>query len=72
MGDVIDFGGGTKGEVPVSNVLDGAKDLDMVIVLGFKKDGTEYFASSSGNAAECAWLAGRYVKLLMENADEYY
>ena len=72
MGDVIDFGGGTKGDVPVENVLKGAEDLDLVIVMGFKKDGTEYFASSSGNSAECAWLAGRYIKLLMENADELY
>ena len=71
MGDVVDFSGGTKGDIPVENVLDGAKDLEMVVVIGFKKDGTEYFASSSGNSMECAWIAGRYIKLLMENADEF-
>lgn len=70
MGEIIDFSGNTKGEVPVTNVLEGAKDLSMVVVIGYDKDGNEYFASSSGNSMECAWLAGRYIKLLMENEDE--
>jgi hypothetical protein len=52
--------------------LEGAKDLASVIVIGYDKEGNEYFASSTGNAMECAWLAGRYIKLLMENEDEIY
>lgn len=71
MGDIIDFSGGTKGDIPVSNVLKGAEDLSLVIIMGYDKDGNEYFASSTGNSMECAWLAGRYIKMLMESEDEF-
>jgi hypothetical protein len=70
MGDVLDFSGGTKGDIPVEEVLDAAKKLQMVAIMGYTEDGIEYFASSSGDYQENAWLAGRFIKFLMENVDE--
>ena len=70
MGEIIDFPEGTKGDIPVDVVLDAAKLLDMVVVMGYTADGQEYFASSSGSYQENAWLAGRFIKFLMENIDE--
>jgi len=70
MGDVLDFSGGTKADIPVEEVLDVAKKLNMVAIMGYTEDGIEYFASSSGSYQENAWLAGRFIKFLMENIDE--
>lgn len=70
MGEVIDMNGGTRGEVPVEDVLENAKTLQMVAIMGYTEDGLEYFATSSGSYQENAWLAGRFIKFLMENADE--
>lgn len=70
MGDVIYFTGNTKGDVDVKEVLDAAKKLQMVAIMGYDEEGREYFASSSGSYQENAWLAGRFIKFLMENVDE--
>ena len=70
MGDVIDFSGDTKGEVEVKEVLNAAANLQMVAIMGYDEEGREYFATSSGSYQENAWLAGRFVKFLMESADE--
>jgi len=69
MGDVIDMNGGTRGDIPVGDVLENAKMLQMVTIMGYDADGNEYFATSSGDYKENAWLAGRFIKLLMEAAD---
>ena len=69
---ISDFPGSTRGNVPVVNVLKGAEDLAMVVVLGYRKDGTEYFASSTGDAPECAFIAHRYVKYLLEECEDDY
>ena len=69
MGDVIDFDGGTRGDIPVESVLDAAKSLQMVCVMGITADGQEYFASSSGDYKENYWLAGRFKEILMEMAN---
>jgi len=69
MGEVIDFDGGTKGDIPVDVVLDAAKVLDMVVVMGYTTDGQEYFASSSGCLKENNWLADRFKDLLREMAN---
>jgi hypothetical protein len=44
----------------------------MVIVLGYRNDGTEYFASSTGDAPECSFLAHRYIKYLLEECEGDY
>jgi len=69
MGDVIDLFEGTRGDIPVEDVLDAAKKLQMVCVMGITEDGQEYFASSSGDYKENYWLAGRFKEILMEMAN---
>jgi hypothetical protein len=69
MGDVIDLFDGTRGDIPVDVVLDAAKTLQMVCVMGITEDGREYFASSSGDYKENYWLAARFKQMLMEMAD---
>lgn len=68
MGDVIDLFDGTRGDIPVETVLDAAKQLQMVCVMGITEDGQEYFASSSGDYKENYWLASRFKDILMEMA----
>lgn len=48
MADVVVLGGFTKLDIPVERVLDGAKDLESVLVLGWTKSGQLYAASSMG------------------------
>jgi hypothetical protein len=69
MGDIIEFPNETKGDIPVSTVLDAAKLLQMVVVMGYTEEGQEYFASSSGDLKENNWLADRFKDLLREMAD---
>ena len=70
MGEVIGFPSGTKGEVLVEEVLEGAKILQMVCIMGYDQDGNEYFASSCGDIQEVNWLLDRFKQFLMGIADE--
>ena len=71
MADIINFPDkGTIGDIPISEVIENCKQLDMIVVMGYDKDGNEYFASSSGDAQEVYWLLGRFRKFLEEIADE--
>ena len=70
MGELIDFPEGTKGDIPVDTVLDAAKILQMVVVMGYTIEGQEYFASSSGDLKENNWLADRFKDLLREMASD--
>ena len=65
--NVIPFDGVTVGDVPVEQVLKGAEEanLDMVVVLGFEPDGEEWFASSTGDLSEVLWLLERFKAFLM-------
>jgi hypothetical protein len=56
MGELIEFPGDTYSDLPVEGVLDGAKDLTLVIVLGWTKDDEFYIASSSGKTPELITL----------------
>jgi hypothetical protein len=70
MGDVIEFPDGTLGDVPIDGVLEGAKLLQMVCIMGYDKDGNEYFASSTGDIKEINWILTRYRHFLMGIADD--
>jgi hypothetical protein len=70
MGEVIDFPDGTLGDVPVDGVLEGAKLLQMVCIMGYTADGNEYFASSCGEMEKINWLLDRYKSFLQGVADE--
>ena len=64
MGEVIEFPDGTVSDIPIEGVLEGAKLLQMICIMGYDKDGNEYFASSTGDIKEINWLLTRYVHFL--------
>lgn len=63
MGDVVLMKGLTSLDLPVERVLDGAKHLESVLVLGWSKEGEFWAASSNGSAktSEIVSLAQRFV-----------
>jgi len=44
--------------------------MEGVVIMGWDKDGEEYFASSYADGGTVLWLAERMKKLLMEVANE--
>ena len=72
MGDVVILGVTTKLDVPVDRVILGASeaDLEQVIIIGYCKDGAEYFASSISNGPECLWTIERAKKKLLDVVDD--
>lgn len=53
-------------------MLEGAKgELEGVIILGYDKDGEEFFSSSYASGADCLWLMERFKKKLLEVPDSY-
>jgi len=71
MGKVVDFTGITRLDLPVERILDKAKEkLKSVIVIGWDKDGYEYFASSIADGGDILWLLERFkIALMSENGD---
>ena len=70
MGEIIEFPEGTVGDVPIDSVLEGAKVLQMVCIMGYTTEGNEYFSSSCGDIKEINWLLDRYKNFLQGVADE--
>lgn len=57
----------TKLGIPVDRVLEAAKgELDSVILIGYDKDGGEYFSSTIADGGEVLWLIERAKKLLLD------
>ncbi len=71
MAKVIPFSGITKLDMPPDHILDAAKEkgLEGVVIMGFKADGEEYFASSYADGGTVLWLAERLKKRLLETPD---
>lgn len=71
MGEVINLNTDTLLDIPADKVIEGAveADLDMIVVIGWGKDGSLYFGSSSGDAPEIMWLLQTAQKLLMDMQD---
>lgn len=70
MGKVVDIGCITKLDLPPDRILEAAKgELEGVVVIGFKKDGSEYFASSYADGGDVLWLLERCKKQLLETPD---
>lgn len=67
---VLRFGGITKLDLPADRVLQGALDagLKCAVVLGYDKEGEEYFASSIADGADVLWLMER-LKLSLLTAE---
>ena len=70
MGKVIPFGGITKLDLDPDMVLENNKGkLEGVVILGYGKDGDEYFASTYADGGEVLWLLERCKKMLLEMPD---
>jgi hypothetical protein len=67
MSNVILFNGITKLDLDPDMVLENSKGkLEGVILLGYDKDGEEYFASTYADGGEVLWLIER-MKLRLLN-----
>ena len=51
----------TYGDIPVKQVIKGVKEADLttLVVMGYTKDGEEYFASSCADGGDILWLLER-------------
>lgn len=62
----------TKLDIPVDRVLEQAiGKLEGVVLIGYTKDGDEFFASSYASGPECLWLIERCKQQLLEIPDTY-
>lgn len=59
-------------DLPPERILMGAlaADLDQVVVVGFRKDGSEYFASSLADGGDALWHLERAKLKLLRMPDE--
>jgi len=67
--NVVVLGVVTTLDIPVERVLEGAKDLTKVVLVGYDADGEEYFASSFSDGGEAIWLMERAKLKLLRMAD---
>jgi len=74
MTKIIPLNNITKLDLPVDRILEGAKgELEGVIIMGYTKDGDEYFASSYADSGTVNWLIDRFkVKLLAVPESEHF
>ena len=67
MGEVVELGCWTKLDIPAEKVLTAAVgQVEQVLVLGYDKDGDEYFASSWSDKTEVLWLVERFRQQLLD------
>lgn len=67
MGDVVTFRGITKLDLPPDRILeDAVGKLQGVVILGYTKDGDEFFASSYADGGNVLWLLERLKKQLLD------
>ena len=70
MGKIIPFGGITKLDLDVDMVLEQAKGkMDGLVILGYTKDGQEYYASSYADGGTVNWLLDRCKLRLIQIPD---
>lgn len=71
MGDLVYLNCITKLDIPADRVLEQAVgELERVVVIGYHKDGSEYFASSIADGGDVNWLLDRCKKNLLDLLDE--
>ncbi len=71
MAKVIPFNGITKLDLDPDTILENNKGkLEGVVIMGWDKNGNEYFASSYADGGTVLWLVERMKKALLEIADE--
>lgn len=67
---VIQFRGITRLNLDPDTVLENNKGkLEGLVILGYDKDGDEYFASTYADGSEVLWLLERCKKMLLEVQD---
>jgi hypothetical protein len=61
MAEIVEFGGVTRLPSDPARVLARAADeeFESVVVVGFRKDGSEFFASSEADGGNVLWLLER-------------
>ncbi len=71
MAKVIPFKGITKLDLDPDTILESNKGkLEGVVIMGWDKDGNEFFASSYADGGTVLWLVERLKKALLEIADD--
>lgn len=71
MAKIIPFTGITKLDMPPDRVLEEAIGrLDGVVILGYTKDGEEYFGSTYADGGTVLWLLERLKLDLLRVADD--
>lgn len=70
-GNIVLFSGITRLDMPADQILECAiGELDRVVVIGYHKDWSEYFASSIADGGEVNWLLDRFKLMLLKKVDE--
>ena len=73
MPKVIPLNNLTRLDLPVDRVLESAKsELTGVVILGYDKEGDEYFASTYADGGDVLWLLERCKKSLLDQSDGSY
>ena len=69
--DVVTFPGITTLDLPPERIIQRAADAGLtdVVILGYDKDGEEWFASSTADGGEVLWLLERLKLQLLRVAD---
>ena len=68
---VIPFTGITKLDLDPDIILENNKGkLEGLVIIGYDKDGGEYFASTYADGGTVLWLLERCKKMLLELGDE--
>lgn len=58
-------------DLPVDRVLDGAKDqLEGVVIIGYDKNGEQYFASTYADGGTVLWLLEKCKEQLLRSVEE--
>lgn len=71
MSNVIQWRGITRLDLEPDVVLENTKGkLEGLIIIGYDKDGQEYFASSYADGGDVLWLLERMKLRLLNMADE--
>ena len=65
IGNVIDIGCNTKLDIPVEKVIEGAKDLDVALVIGWR-DNDFVMATSDGDLSSNNLLIDLAKRLIMD------
>lgn len=71
MAEIVDLDVVTRLDVPAERILKKAleRGMESVVVVGYDKDGNEYFASSVADGGTVLWLLERCRWKLMKGAE---